>query len=140
MPTNRLIGRDRELAELEARARTNRLVTVVGPGGVGKTALARAVADRLGAQYALGVRQVDLTRINDEHIVPGAIATQLGFDSFDALLSSPNDRPILLVVATASSRCSQLSRLAGEVRGAGHEIQFAGPPINEALTALWRKA
>jgi predicted ATPase len=121
MPTNRLIGRDGELAELEARARTNRLVTVVGPGGVGKTALARAVADRLGAQYALGVRQVDLTRIDDEHIVPGAIATQLGFDSFDALLSSPNDRPILLVVDNCEHLLDAVATALVQVLGACHQ-------------------
>ena len=42
-----LIGRDRELAELETRTRTHRLVTIIGPGGVGKTALAMEVAERV---------------------------------------------------------------------------------------------
>jgi predicted ATPase len=98
MGTATLIGRDRELDELASRTQHSRLVTVIGPGGVGKTALARAVADRLGDDFPLGVRHVDLTRVSDEDGVRGAFATQLGFDSFDAVLTSPSDRPMLLVV------------------------------------------
>jgi predicted ATPase len=93
-----LIGRVRELAEVETRVRSSRLVTIVGPGGVGKTALARAAGDALAPGFPLGVREVDLTRIDDSGAVPGAIAAQLGFDSFDALLGSPADHPVLLVV------------------------------------------
>src|SRR5262245_7032347 len=93
-----LVGRDAELAEVESRTRTNRLVTVVGPGGVGKTALARAVSARVRDSYPLGAREVDLTRVEDDETVAGALASQLGFDSFDALLSAPTDRPVLLVV------------------------------------------
>lgn len=93
-----LIGRTRELDDLESRVRESRLVTIVGSGGVGKTALAAAVADRVVDRFPLGVRQVDLTRVEDPAAVPGAIAAQLGFDSFGALLASPVDQPALLVV------------------------------------------
>jgi predicted ATPase len=93
-----LIGRTRELDDLESRIRESRLVTVVGPGGVGKTALAAAVTVRVADRFPSGVRHVDLTRVDDAAVVPGTIATQLGFDSFDALLASPVDQPALLVV------------------------------------------
>lgn len=93
-----LFGRDAELAEIEARTRTSRLVTIVGPGGVGKTALSRAAAMRVAANFTMGVREVDLTRVDQPAAVAAAMAAQLGFDSFDALLSSPNDRPVLLLV------------------------------------------
>ena len=73
-------------------------MTVVGPGGVGKTALARAGALTVAPMFSMGVGYVDLTRVEEEAGVPGALAAQLGFDSFDALLSSPADRPVLLVV------------------------------------------
>jgi predicted ATPase len=93
-----LIGRARELTEVETRGRAARLVTIVGPGGVGKTALARAAGNNLAPGFPLGVRHVDLTRIDDPRSVQGAIAAQLGFDSFDALLGSPTDHPVLLIV------------------------------------------
>jgi predicted ATPase len=121
MSASVLIGRDRELDELEERARINRLVTLVGPGGVGKTALARAAADRLGTQYALGVRLVDLTRVDDEAVVRGAIADQLGFDSFDALLSSPNDRPVLLLVDNCEHLLDAVAAAVVQVLGACHQ-------------------
>jgi predicted ATPase len=121
MSAGGLIGRDADLAELEERARHNRLVTLVGPGGVGKTALARTVADRLGGRYAMGVRLVDLTRIDDEQVVPGAIADQLGFDSFDALLSSPNDRPVLLVVDNCEHLLDAVAHVVVQVLGACHQ-------------------
>jgi predicted ATPase len=98
MESAALVGREAELDEVEARSKTNRLVTIVGPGGVGKTTLARALARRVATAYPLGVNEVDLARIDDDDAVRGAPAPQLGFDSFDGLLSSPSDRPMMLVV------------------------------------------
>ena len=91
-----LVGRDRELDEFAERLATQRLVTVVGPGGVGKSVLAQVAADRAAHQFT-GVGVVDLSRIGDDGAVPGAIAAQLGFDSFDAILASPTV-PVLMVI------------------------------------------
>ena len=118
MPYGSLIGRERELDELERRTRQQRLVTVVGPGGVGKTALAVALAERVGDSFPLGVRHVDLTRIDDERAVRGTLAAQLGFDSFDGLLSSPNDRPLLLVVDNCEHLLDATAQALVEVLGA----------------------
>ncbi len=93
-----LIGRERELEELVDRLEDHRLVTVVGPGGIGKTAIARAVAARQGPRFPLGAHFVDLTRVDDAEAVGGALAAQLGFPSFRALVDSPSDQPALLVV------------------------------------------
>lgn len=121
MPTLELLGRARELEELEARARRHRLVTVVGPGGVGKTALAKVAASRVGDSFPLGVRLVDLTRIEDDRAVPGALAAQLGFDSFDSLLSSPNDRPLLLVVDNCEHLLDAAAASIVRLLGACHQ-------------------
>jgi predicted ATPase len=93
-----LVGRTAELDDVEQRLSAGRLVTLAGPGGVGKTALAHEIAARVGDRYPLGARAVDLTRVDSEDAVPGALAAQLGFDSFQTLLDTPGDREVLLLV------------------------------------------
>ena len=93
-----LIARETELAAVRDRLGAHRLVTIVGPGGIGKTALARAVADAEGPNYELGVHTVDLTRIDDPAGVRELIAGQLGFADFESLLNSPAEQPALIVV------------------------------------------
>lgn len=93
-----LIGREREQREVADRLRERRLVTLIGPAGVGKTALARSVAERVGSTFQFGAHHVDLTRVDSPAAVADAIASQLGASSFEALLAAPSDRPALLVV------------------------------------------
>ncbi len=93
-----LIGREREVADVLERLARRRLVTLTGPAGIGKTAVAMAVAERAKGSFELGAHLVDLTRVDTPDAVGGAIAGQLGFASFEALLSSPSDQPALVVV------------------------------------------
>jgi predicted ATPase len=93
-----LIGRDLELAEAVERLGDHRLVTIIGPGGMGKTSLARAAVERVGPSFELGSAVVDLTRVREADEVAGAVAGQLGFPSFDALLNAPGEQPVLLLV------------------------------------------
>lgn len=99
MPTPvQVIGRQRELVDVIERLAERRLVTLIGPAGIGKTTVAVTVAERVGGDFELGSHLVDLTRVDSAQDVAGAIAGQLGFDSFDALISSPSEQPALLVV------------------------------------------
>jgi len=118
VPSTGVIGRDAELAELDARVRENRLVTVVGPGGVGKTALAGAAADALADRFPMGVRRVDLTRVDDPGAVAGTLAAQLGFDSFDALLCAPGEHPLLLVVDNCEHVLDTVADVVASLLGA----------------------
>ena len=93
-----LFGRQQDLETLVGLLRERRLVTVTGPGGVGKTALAEVAAATVAPDFAYGTRTVDLTRIDREVGVREAIAGQLGFADWQSLMDSPGDAPALIVL------------------------------------------
>src|ERR1700758_5552617 len=76
----RMIGRDDAVAALVTRLSRERLMTIVGPGGIGKTTVALAVAQRMMASYEHGVWLVDLAPLGDPRLVPSAVATLLGLE------------------------------------------------------------
>jgi predicted ATPase/DNA-binding SARP family transcriptional activator len=97
-PATRLIGRDAEVAALHRRLETERVITLVGPGGVGKTRVALEVAHRTEAPVVLL-----LAPVTEPGAVPHALAATLGLevvrgDVLAACLAVLGDRPGLLVV------------------------------------------
>jgi predicted ATPase len=73
-----LIGRDRDLAELLELVESHRLVTLVGPGGIGKTRLALQVASELVDRHPDGVWFVPLASVHDPELVEPTIAQVVG--------------------------------------------------------------
>ena len=71
------IGRGREVSEVEALLADNRLLTLTGPGGSGKTRLALAVASEVLDGYD-GAWLVELAPLSDPDLVPQAVASVLG--------------------------------------------------------------
>ncbi len=67
-----------ELDELATVLAAHRLVTLTGPGGVGKTRLALEVAGRVGGSFPDGVWLFELATVSDPAAVPDAVATVLG--------------------------------------------------------------
>ena len=92
------IGRDAELALVAHRLSERRLVTLTGPGGIGKTTLGQAAVALCSSAYAEGVRLVDLTRVQTADALQESLAGQLGYTSFRALLDAPGDHPVLVLV------------------------------------------
>jgi len=72
------IGRESEIAEIEAAVRSHQLVTLTGVGGVGKTRLALEIASRLGDEFPDGVWFFELAAVTDPEAVPDAVAAVLG--------------------------------------------------------------
>jgi predicted ATPase len=72
------IGRESEVAELQAAVKAHRLVTLTGVGGVGKTRLALEVAARLADEFPDGVWFFELAAVTDPAAVPDAVAAVLG--------------------------------------------------------------
>jgi hypothetical protein len=76
--TTSFIGRESEVAEVQAAIKAHRLMTLTGVGGVGKTRLALEVAARLADEFPDGVWFFDLAAVADPAAVPDAVATVLG--------------------------------------------------------------
>jgi predicted ATPase/class 3 adenylate cyclase len=101
-----LVGREREIRDLRAALlhETERLVTILGPGGIGKTQLALAVAAGLLDEHRGGVWVVSLASTPDPGRVLPAIAAALGVsdepgrDVQDVLAERLHERPTLLVL------------------------------------------
>jgi predicted ATPase len=79
-PATPLLGREREAAAVEDLVVREgaRLVTLTGPGGVGKSRLAVEAARRLGPGFADGTRFVELASVSSADLVAAAVATGLG--------------------------------------------------------------
>jgi predicted ATPase len=76
--TTSFIGRESEVAEVQAAVKAHRLVTLTGVGGVGKTRLALEVAERLRDGFPDGVWFFELAAVSDPAAVPDAVAAVLG--------------------------------------------------------------
>ncbi len=80
-PGDGLLGRDDDLAALAGIIDRRQLVTIVGPGGVGKTTLAREVTRRRAAAHSGGVRVIELAAVTDASAVADVVVTALGLTS-----------------------------------------------------------
>jgi predicted ATPase len=95
---SQFLGRDAERAQLAAWLRERRLVTVVGPGGIGKTRLAEAVCDGGGEGLPGRVLVSQLAALEPRAEIGAEVAGQLGFPSLGALVLGLGDEPALLLL------------------------------------------
>ena len=119
------VGRRRELGELRKKLATARLVSLVGPGGVGKSRLALRAATDLSRAFRDGAWWVDLAEVRDPALVANAVLAaldlrdQAGAAPAELLVSCLNDRELLLVLDNCEHLIDAVARIAGDiVRGA----------------------
>ena len=113
-----LVGRGSELDDIVQALGRNRLITLIGPGGTGKTRLALAVARTAEASFADGACWVALAQTDDPGIVGQAVASQLGVpdtpgqDQIEAIAKHVADHPVLVVLDNCEHLAEAAARLA----------------------------
>lgn len=116
-----IVGRETDQAKLLELIDGNRLVTLTGPGGIGKTRLALEVATEVLGRFERGVWFVDLTPIDDPELLLTAIATETGTDqgADGGLAAAFSDGARLLVLDNFEQLVSAAPRLADLLSAAG---------------------
>ena len=146
-PSASFIGRSAERLDLCALLSAHRLVTVVGPGGAGKTRLALEVAGEAVGAYTDGVWLVDLASASDPYLVPVAVAEVLGIrpEPGRAILETIADfvtgRSMLVVLDTCDTHVSAVNPVVGRLLGAGPGVRVLATsrePLGSPGEAVWR--
>src|SRR6185436_7391243 len=98
------VGREAQMADVQGLLGQERLVTLTGAGGIGKTRLAVQVATQMTAEFGDGVWYVDLAPVTDPGLVPVTVARALGLPdqpgrtTTDTVVSFIGDRHMLVLL------------------------------------------
>lgn len=103
VPLTRMLGREEVVSTVKGGLPQKRLMTIVGPGGIGKTTVAVVAAEQLRGAYPDGVHCIDLQSIGDPGLVCTTIAAALGLtsagaDPYASLVAYCRSRHLLLVL------------------------------------------
>ncbi|MCP2353475.1 putative ATPase/DNA-binding SARP family transcriptional activator [Nonomuraea thailandensis] len=150
-----LVGREEDLKQLTQFVTDRRIVTITGPGGVGKTAMALAVADRLAGHYRDGVAVAELGLLAPEQVGDrGEERLEVMADTLCALLDVPvraagalesliravHDRAMLIVLDNAEHVTATVARLMDHLRRvtpAPHILITTRRPVGMPDETIW---
>jgi predicted ATPase/DNA-binding winged helix-turn-helix (wHTH) protein len=124
-----MIGREEDLEKLSSRLKSDRFVTIVGSGGVGKTTVAVAVAHQLSAAFGNAVLFVDLGTLSDPTLVGTTVASFLGLsvqssDATASLIAYLKDKRLLLILDTCEHLIEAVAKLASTIFAAAPDIHI----------------
>ncbi len=146
MPLTRFIGRDTVISTLSTRLAERRLLTIIGPGGIGKTRTAVAVAEVLTPSFRDGLLFVDLGSLSDPNLVLSGLGAALGIsligiDPLTGLKEWLRGKHALIVfdscervITTAASLAEELLRVAPQV----HILATSREPLRAEAEWLYR--
>ena len=140
LPTRltRAIGRDELIDSLRAQLSRRRLLSIVGPGGIGKTTVALAVAEKALTSFEHGVFFVDLAPLTDSQTVAKELLAILVVsaapgDAVPALRAFLRERRMLLIFDNCEHLVDAVARLAHDLVGACpelHVLTTSREPLN----------
>src|ERR1700756_317503 len=143
------VGRDEELPKLRGLLAENRLVTLTGAGGVGKTRLSIQVAAGMDGEFSGGVWLVDLAPITDPGLVAVTVARALGLPDqpgrsmMDTVLRVVRDRQMLVVLDTCEHLLDASAELVVALLSGAPGLTVLATsrePIGVPGEATWRGA
>jgi predicted ATPase/class 3 adenylate cyclase/DNA-binding CsgD family transcriptional regulator len=141
------VGRHTEMAEVSQSVTDNRLVTLTGAGGAGKTRLAVEVAAQLVTEFGDGLWYIDLASITDPVVVTVTVAHTLGLpdqpgrSTMDTLLRFISDRHMLLLLDNCEHLLDSCGELAVALLGGCPQLRILATsrePIGIAGEVTWR--
>jgi predicted ATPase/DNA-binding CsgD family transcriptional regulator len=145
-PLTSLVGRDDDRRRVSQLVREQRVVTLVGVGGVGKTRLALAAARAVVADFAHGVWLVELAALADDSLVPLAVAAAVGTTldrnqrPLDALVAALGARQLLVVLDNCEHLVAACAEVVERVAGACprvHILATSREPLGVAGEVVW---
>ncbi len=149
-PTSALVGRAAEIDATVNLVHHHRLVTIVGPGGVGKTRLAIEIGRTFLGQFRDGVWVIDLAPVGDPSDVATAVAAALGVETevgagaasttLERLSEFLSGREALLVFDNCEHVVGESARITDQLLarcGALHVLATSREPLMIAGEALW---
>jgi len=128
--TDRFIGREREIASLRKLLVRSPVVTLVGPGGAGKTRLALLVAREMCGGYADGAFWVDLASVGDRAGVVSSFSSALSFAAppkkalEEALIEHLAKASALVVLDNCEHLLEECARVVDAIRGRASGVRF----------------
>jgi predicted ATPase/DNA-binding winged helix-turn-helix (wHTH) protein len=116
----RMLGRRDAMAAIQMKLNEQKFVTIVGPGGIGKTTLAVAVAHEMSAIFNAQIHFVDLSALGGASLVAPAVAAALGVsvqtnNVVPALIDRLQERPTLIILDCCEHIIDEASSVAEEL-------------------------
>jgi len=128
-PLGRMVGRDEVVSELCRKVMADRFVTIVGPGGMGKTTVALSVAQSLVQGFRGAVCFVELGPLKDPQLLAGALASALGLpvrsqDPLPDVIAHVRAMPTLLILDSAEHLIAEAAVLAERLAAEVHDLHL----------------